>query len=566
MVQALFAQTQTETPPLDIARLVFAVFIFATDSEKDITPQEVQRFHALTADPSWAENADLRSALQSLRASYGSLWAAYETKQLPAGRETIAAALSVLETRLGDERAAAFKAGLNDFLQRLQAGSFATARFGLSDPRGRARAKTELEGLLRTPEPEPAPVEARPVPPVALRSGSAPAVAVAPAPAGTTVPGLVGAEIWTGGKIRVVCVGVTQETHDSKTYTFAGLPPRLFTYKPGQFVTLELPIEGRLLRRSYTISSSPSRPYTISITVKRVAKGWISNWLYEEMKPGFELDLTGPHGHFTCVDHPARKILMIAGGSGITPIMSMLRWIADTATPADIVLINNVRSPDDVIFGSELLYLSGRLGSSLRLAIVPGSLKPGQAWNGICAKFDEALLRSLAPDFLEREAFVCGPGGYMAAIKEMLLSLGMPAERYHDESFGGVTVPAAAPAAPAARTQPAPALATVPHQPAAVVAAPEAPAAVIPLGQVAFSLSGRAVVLELGESILEAAERQGLPLEHSCRSGVCGACKVKKVRGTVHMDEQQALSPEEIEAGYVLTCVGRAEGPVLLEA
>lgn len=543
-----------EAQGADLAVLVFLVFVFVSDSEKDITPQEVQRFQTLMNDLHWTDNEDICRALTTLRFNYTTTWADYEAGALAADRDAIAGQLVRFDREFGSERTNALKASLADLVQRISRGpSRSGVRFALGESKGRAGARQELEALLAHPMPAAeatAPREAG----IDPKPEPAPAAGGEPWTAARMAIGDV--PVWQGGRLRVRCISCVDETRDTRTFTLAADPPRLFSYKPGQFVTLELPIDGRTLRRSYTISSSPSRPYALSITVKRVPKGWVSNWLHDTMAPGSELDLIGPHGHFTCVDRPAAKLLFIAGGSGITPAMSMLRWLADTGCAADIVLINNVRTPDDVIFGQELRHLSSRLGDALRLAVVPSRVSPGQSWNGPTGHFSEALLRLLAPDVLEREVFVCGPAGYMATVRMLLQARGFPMARYHEESFGGA--PASAPALPAPQAPPVPR--------AIAAAAPASIAAASAEARLVFRNSNRTIDCGVDESILDAADRHAVPVQSSCRSGVCGTCRMRKLSGTVSMEGQAALSDPEIAEGYFLACIGQARGTVVIDA
>ena len=552
-MDTLTENIRTEEQGVDLAVLVFLVFIYVSDSEKDITPQEVQRFQTLMNDLHWTDNEDICRALTTLRFNYTATWADYEAGALSADRDAIARQLARFDRDFGSERANALKASLADLVQRISRGpSRAGVRFAIGESRGRAGARQELEALMAHPmpaaaaAPREADIEPKPEP---MPGGE-------PWPAARMAIG--GAPVWQGGRVKVRCIASIDETRDTKTFTLAADPPRLFSYKPGQFVTLELPVDGRTLRRSYTISSSPSWPYTLSITVKRVPEGRASNWLHDTVAPGFELELIGPHGRFTCVDRPAARLLLIAGGSGITPAMSMLRWLADTGCAADIVLINNVRTPDDVIFGQELQHLSSRLGDALRLAVVPARVSPGQSWNGPTGHFSEALLRLLAPDVLEREVFVCGPGGYMAMIKTLLQARGFPMARYHEESFGGV--PGSAPSVPQA--PPAVQAAPAPKAIAAAAPAPVAPAE----ARLVFLNSDRTIDCGADESILDAADRHAIPIQSSCRSGVCGTCRMKKLSGTVSMEGQVALSDPEIADGYFLACIGQPRGTVVIDA
>lgn len=137
--------------------------------------------------------------------------------------------------------------------------------------------------------------------------------------------------------------------------------PIMFFFKPGQFVTLELEIEGKPVMRSYTISSSPSVPYSFSITVKRVPGGLVSNFLHDTMHEGAELPVHGPVGLFNAIDFPAQKVLYLSGGVGITPVMSMARWFYDTNGNVDMVFVHSARSPKDIIYHRELEQMASRI-------------------------------------------------------------------------------------------------------------------------------------------------------------------------------------------------------------
>ncbi|WP_138464459.1 hybrid-cluster NAD(P)-dependent oxidoreductase [Poseidonocella sp. HB161398] len=558
--------TKSFTPPMPLARpadlpqLLFGVFAFVADGERDITPQEVRRFQTLLKETGWTENDDLRAAAAALRDDYAGHWSRYEERTGALSLEERGEALGRAEAALGVERSKDLRKGLKSFLVHLERGSHGGGMFGAGEARGRARARAELRGLLDS--------EARALPvPAEYGAEAAPVATALPAPAdgwpaAALAPG--GPGTWEGGRTRVRCVSAVSETHDTKTYTFVAEPRCLFHFRPGQFVTLELPVEGRLLRRSYTISSSPSRPYALSVTVKRVPKGWVSNWLYDNMAEGMDFDLLGPSGTFSCLEQARRPLLLLSGGSGVTPVMSMLRWIADTCSDTDVVFLNHVRTPQDIIFHQELLHLSAVMGARLKLAIVPGEVPPGQVWNGLAGRFSAELLQQVAPDLLQRTAYVCGPAGFMQAAKAVLERLGLPAEQYHDESFGGAaSVPAARPA-PSLPAPAMPAPAPVPAMPAPVAPAAAAPA---PAGTtVTLGVTGGSFPAAPGQTILEAAEAAGVALESSCRSGVCGACKLRRSAGAAAMPEQPVLSEADIEGGYLLTCIACAEEDVTLEA
>ena len=148
-------------------------------------------------------------------------------------------------------------------------------------------------------------------------------------------------QIWANGRHLVRCAKVVHETPDVTTFCFMAAQSTIFFFKPGQFVTLELEIEGNQVMRSYTISSSPSVPYSFNITVKRAPGGVVSNWLHENMREGKEIAVHGPAGSFNCIDFPAAKVLMLSGGVGITPVISMARWWFDTNADVDISFVHS---------------------------------------------------------------------------------------------------------------------------------------------------------------------------------------------------------------------------------
>lgn len=404
---------------------------------------------------------------------------------------------------------------------------------------------------------------------------SAETVALWPA-AGTP---LAADHCWSGGRIALRCVDVTDETADVKTFSFVSDPPRLFAYRPGQFALVELPIGGKTVKRSYSISSSPSRPHVLSITVKRIPNGVGSQWLHDHLGPGMSLEISGPLGTFSCLNHPSPKLLLMCAEAGVTPTMSMLRWLVDTRAVADVALVSQVDTPQDIVFRRELQHLCARAGSTVRATVVPRRIGAGQSWHGVTGAVSERLLSVLVPDIAEREIFVCGPAAFLKQAKAALEPFGLDSQRVHSESFGGPTEAKAgdkSPAAAAPASPPAPVTPPVPIATPVPVEAPSerpaaavpAPTATVPAGgtQIVFQRSRRTIACGSAESILEIAESHGIPLPHSCRSGVCGSCRVRKLGGAVRMECSQALSVEEVDAGYVLTCVGRASGAVVLDA
>jgi ferredoxin-NADP reductase len=484
---------------------LFLLFIHIADINEGLPVRDVRSLDAMLEHPDWTENQFLQAAQVRLRARYAELWQDYRQGRLSRDVALLSKHLTAVLTTPGAPPVTDITPALHDFLDRLKRNA-STLLHRIGFAAGRRAARADVDRLLMSV---------------------------------TFQPPTASLETWQRGRIELRCVAVIAETADVRTFVLVPNTPLLMVYEPGQFVTLELEIGGKTVRRSYTISSSPSRPYAISITVKRIPGGAVSNWLHDHMDQGAMLTLTGPHGRFSCANTPATKLLLVAAGSGITPIMSMLRWLVDNGAAVDIVFINNVRTPADIIFASELDYLTTRMGERLRLGIMPASTT---------GHFSEETVRRLAPDFADREVFVCGPAGYMTAVRTVLTDLGLPMIQYHEESFG---TPVQAKAPPVTTDTAAP-----------IVAPPEARATV----EVVFAKSGKTVTATEGDFLLDVAEDH-VEIESSCRSGNCGTCRVIKTEGDVEMDEQTALSAEDIADGYVLTCVGRCAGDkIVLDA
>jgi len=335
------------------------------------------------------------------------------------------------------------------------------------------------------------------------------------------------------------CVQVRQETHDVKTFVLAAQGPRSFRYLPGQFITLELDIAGSKINRCYTLSSTPTRPDLVSITVKRVPGGTVSNWLHDNLRPGMSLGVIGPAGEFSCFKAPAQRYLFLSGGSGVTPLMSMTRALHDLGSDADVVFVHCARSPADVLFQEELTLMARNM-AQLRLATVCEQHTPGSAYAGHLGRMDAARLAHIAPDFLQRDVYTCGPAPFMAAVRQLLASAGYDMQRYREESFSF-----------------------------ADLTAPPAPQETADGGASVYSIQlqkmGQSFSCRSDQTILQAATAAGFRLPSSCSSGICGTCKTKKISGQVEMKHAGGIRPREIDQGWMLPCCSKPLGDVALD-
>lgn len=340
----------------------------------------------------------------------------------------------------------------------------------------------------------------------------------------------------------LVCRQVRQETHDVRTFTFTAFQPRRFDYFPGQFLTFEFEIAGELVHRCYTIASAPTRPGMVSITVKRVPGGPASNWLHDEMKPGMSVKAVGPMGTFTCLTQPASKYLFLSGGSGITPLMSMARTFHDLSEPRDVVFVHAARTPADIIFRRELDLIAQNM-PSFRFAPICEADAPGERWHGLTGRLSLDIVKHVAPDFMDRTVFTCGPSPFMAAAKSILSGAGHDAKRYFEESFSFDELPSAlaeevleVEAAIGTRTY-----------------------------SIQFAKTGKTIDCPEDTPILTAAKAAGMRLPSSCTKGMCGTCKSKKLSGDVEMTHQGGIRQREIDAGMVLICCAKPRSDVVIE-
>ncbi|MGV8936354.1 MAG: 2Fe-2S iron-sulfur cluster-binding protein [Allorhizobium sp.] len=336
------------------------------------------------------------------------------------------------------------------------------------------------------------------------------------------------------------CVAWTPEAPDVMTFTFkADTPGHWFRYLPGQFVTLELPVGPEPVLRTYTLSSSPSRPYTIAVTVKAQKDSVGTRWMFDHLKPGMKIRAIGPLGDFSYVKHPGEKYLFISAGSGVTPMMSMTRDLGDREPDSDIAFIHCARSPNDIVFRWELEY-KARYMPHFALGFIVEQLDRTQLWSGLKGWIDKAKVALLAPDFLDRTVFCCGPEPFMRTVREALSGAGFDMSRYHEETFQPVA----------------------PELPISIA---DTVSDVKPV-HVTFGLSGKQALCEPGYTLLQTARANGVRIAAACESGICGTCRVLKISGEVEMHHNGGILDDEIDEGYILACCSRPKGDVTIEA
>lgn len=345
---------------------------------------------------------------------------------------------------------------------------------------------------------------------------------------------------WASGESRhIECLSVVDETHDVKTFTFHSPAYHALAYEPGQFLTVSPVIDGASVSRCYTLSSTPTRPFTFSITVKRVPGGTVSNWLHDNLRPGHALAASGPAGVFTPVAGPARKLLYLSAGSGITPLMAMTRAAADLHADLDIVFVHSARTPKDIIFREELARLECGM-PHMRTLFFCESQGDEPDWNGPLGRLSLETLQREIPDFKDRAVFTCGPKGYMDATKALLAGAGFDLARYHQESFDI-----------AAEAEPEP--------------APLTPGQAQDTFTVRLARSGKTFTMRADQTVLAAAKQAGAVVPSSCSQGVCGTCKTALLEGNVEMKHNGGIRQREIDKGLRLLCCSRPTSDLVVD-
>ncbi|MFJ2771486.1 2Fe-2S iron-sulfur cluster-binding protein [Streptomyces sp. NPDC087300] len=333
---------------------------------------------------------------------------------------------------------------------------------------------------------------------------------------------------------------VDRLTDDSVTLTF-DVPPALceeYAFTPGQHLAVRRFVDGVEIRRTYSICSpapvpgAPGEPRTLRVGVRLVEDGAFSTYAFKEVAVGDELEVMTPAGRFTLDPAPGRYAAVV-GGSGITPVLSIVTTLLEREPRADFCLIRSDRTAASTMFLEEVADLKDRWPDRFQLVTV---LSREEQQAGLdSGRLDEERLARLLPALLpvaDIEAwFLCGPFGLVQGAERTLRGLDVPRRRIHEEIFhvddGGT---------PATPSAPAPAHSTV-----------------------TVTLDGRSGTwpVQDGETLLETVLRNRADAPYACKGGVCGTCRAFRVSGEVRMDRNFALEPEETEAGYVLACQSR---------
>jgi len=341
---------------------------------------------------------------------------------------------------------------------------------------------------------------------------------------------------WRAGRRRrfapdkwgvLICRALWDETADMRSFLLTPQDGSRIEHDPGQFMTFRIDTPEGLIERCYTIASSAARDGGIEISVKR-QDGLGSACLHETLVVGAEIEAFGPSGRFGPANLSGTNYALIAAGSGITPMLSILRTAADRGIDLNAVLMQVVPTPADLVAETEIANLSRRMPRLIHMPVVtrsPGNGRP-----------DSDLLSRAIPDLADRTVLCCGPQPFMEMVRSAAQAAGVPAERYGEESFDFSS--------------------PVPQ---------DTVDADTRIRTVTFARSGQIFDCAETSTILAAVKAAGLPLPSSCARGICGTCKTFKHTGEVTMAHDGGIRQREIDRGFILPCVSRPLTDIVLD-
>jgi NADH oxidoreductase Hcr len=329
---------------------------------------------------------------------------------------------------------------------------------------------------------------------------------------------------------RLRCIKRIDQTADASTFEFEHLDQTPFEFQAGQFLTFEINHYNNLLYRAYSICSSPMKPNSVTVAIKRVPGGKVSNYLIDNLKAGHALPAMAPAGQFTQEENNSTKnLLLMSAGSGITPCLAIAQDSLDKKLDVNIHFIHSARKSDDVIMASLLTELVEK-HENFRLTLILEEAEKSICFQG---RLDSVMFTQLVPDVNEQTIFICGPSLYMKSVEEIVSNTTFDMDYFHKESFvpevkSGETV-----------------FSDINHQ-------------------ITFPALDKKFMVNDQQNLLDAMQAAGIKVPYSCKSGICGACKCK-VSGDVISSSVEALTAAQIAQGYVLSCSAKANSDLVVE-
>jgi len=320
---------------------------------------------------------------------------------------------------------------------------------------------------------------------------------------------------------------IIDETPSTKTFRMVPTRGKLPPFRAGQYVNLFVNIGGVLTSRPYSISSSPTQTEYIDLTVRRKEGGFVSNYLLDEVKVGDEFETTGPAGQFYYEPlTDGKNLVFLAGGSGITPFMSMIREVVEKGLDLNIWLIYGSRVPDDVIFGKELEKIAEQNPNINYVLVIS---EPPENWGGVCGFINRDIILEQVKTVEDKTFYLCGPQAMYTFCEKELEALRVPRRKIKREAYG---------------------------PPDDVTQEPGWPKGLSPDTEFTVEVVGRKTFkARAGEPLMNSLEREGIVIPAVCRSGVCTTCRTKLLSGEVFMPSSVTLLEADKKFGYIHPCM-----------
>lgn len=348
----------------------------------------------------------------------------------------------------------------------------------------------------------------------------------------------------------LVCQQIQVETRDVKTFIFSRPKQQTqadFNYHAGQYLNFTVNMAGTMTTCCYTLSSSPTTSDYVSITIKRIPQGKVSNYFHDHFKVGQSIEVQGVAGNFCLSDPIPKNVLLISAGSGITPMLSMLRFMVATQCKNQIIFVHSAKQKMDLIAQAEINNLAKQHGNcQIIYTLTQGA---NSQWYGYQGRLNEEILGKIE-QINHYQTFVCGPKLFRKTTQALLFKLGLQPSDYHDESFGvheyskdqtSDIEENNSKLAPVIESQKVK-LQSLQHQSSKAKVS------------IYFSRWKKRYQGNKQDSLLDQGEAAGLILPYSCRAGSCGSCKAKLISGQVKQNSTDGLSASEQQQGYILLC------------
>ena len=327
-------------------------------------------------------------------------------------------------------------------------------------------------------------------------------------------------------RVNLVVDEIIEETPSAKTLRMVAVDGELPPFLAGQYVNMFVDIDGVATSRPFSVSSAPGKPY-YDLTVRRAPGGFVSRYLLDDVKAGDTFEATGPSGSFHYEPlSDTSSIVLLAGGSGITPFASMVREVVEKGLPLDVHVVYGSREEGDVIFHDELLEYA-KSNDNVKLDVVIS--EPAGKWDGLCGMLDQDMLAKLVGKVDGKTVFVCGPPAMYPLCEEALNVMGVPARLIKKEAYG-----------------PPADITTEPGWPGV---SPDA------TFEVVEERTGRSIEARAGEPLMNALEREGIVIPAICRAGECVACRTRLVSGKVFTPQRVRLRRVDGLTGYIHPCM-----------